>query len=325
MSRVLKVSQSNYRLQTAAGGTITLDTGVDVGTVIVTGDLVVQGETTTVNTTNLAIEDNVIVLNKNQTGSGIALTAPISGRSGIQIGRGTSQVLYPDAQFIFDENVNHYDFPNTTNVGGTFVLKTVDGKKAGLQVATIVNDGASNLVFDMQSTSGVLSIANSTNYYLRVTNDNDIPNWRTILNYVAASNGVATVDRMYFPPGASFGSEDSKVQAFNTNIQFYVGQQIRATISPVGVSVNNINLFTDTITNTSANNLVLTAINNNVKIDAVLNLTDQSLSPAVVSGVTKLYSTSTVGPGKSGLFFKNVNTSDELVSKNRAVLLSILL
>lgn len=321
MSRVLKVSQSNYRLQTASGGTITLDTGVDVGTVIVTGDLVVQGETTTVNTTNLAIEDNIIVLNKNQTGAGITLAFPISGQSGVQISRGTR----PAGQFLFDENVNHYDFPNTTNVGGTFVLKTNDGKKAGLQVATIVNDGSSNLVFDMQSSSGVLSVANSTNYYLRVINDNDIPNWKTVTNYVAASNGVATVDRMYFPPGATFGSEDSKVQAFQTNIQFFVGQQIRATISPVGVSVNNINLFTDTITNTSSNSLVLTAINNNVKIDAVLNLSDQSIDPPVISGLTKLYSTPTVGPGKSGLFFKNVNTSDELVSRSRAVLLSILL
>jgi hypothetical protein len=321
MSRVLKVSQSNYRLQTASGGTITLDTGVDVGTVIVTGDLVVQGETTTVNTTNLAIEDNIIVLNKNQTGAGITLASPISGQSGVQISRGTR----PAGQFLFDENVNHYDFPNTTNVGGTFVLKTNDGKKAGLQVATIVNDGASNLVFDMQASQGVLSIANSVNYYQRVTQDDHIPNWRTVTNYVAASNGVATVDRMYFPPGASFGSEDSKVQAFQTNIQFFVGQQIRATISPVGVSVNNINLFTDTITNTSSNSLVLTAINNNVKIDAVLNLSDQSLDPAVVSGVTKLYSKSTVGPGNSGLFFKNVNISDELVSRSRAVLLSILL
>ena len=245
----------------------------------------------------------------------------ISGRSGVEISRGTR----PAGQFLFDENVNHYDYPNTTNVGGTFVLKTNDGKKAGLQVATIVNDGASNLVFDMQSTSGVLSVANSTNYYQRVINDNDIPNWKTITNYVAASNGVATVDRMYYPVSAAFGFEDSKVQAFNTNIQFYVGQQIRATISPVGVSVNNINLFTDTITNTSANNLILTAINNNVKVDAVLNLSDQSLSPAVVSGVTKIYSTATVGAGNSGLFFKNVNISDELVSRSRAVLLSILL
>jgi hypothetical protein len=321
MSRVLKVSQSNYRLQTASGGTITLDTGVDVGTVIVTGDLVVQGETTTVNTTNLAIEDNIIVLNKNQTGSGITLASPISGRAGIEINRGNS----PAGQILFDENVNHYDYPNTTNVAGTFVLKTNDGKKAGLQVATIVNDGSSNLVFDMQQTSGVLSVANSINYYLRVTNDNDIPNWKTITNYVAASNGVATVDRMYFPPGASFGSEDSKVQAFQTNIQFFVGQQIRATISPVGVSVNNINLFTDTITNTSSNSLVLTAINNNVKIDAVLNLSDQSIDPPVLSGSTKLYSRPTVGPGNSGLFFKNVNISDELVSRSRAVLLSILL
>ena len=61
MSKILKVSESNYRLQVQTGGTITLDTGVNtpavpggwIGGVIITGDLLVMGNTTTVDTDNL--------------------------------------------------------------------------------------------------------------------------------------------------------------------------------------------------------------------------------------------------------------------------------
>jgi len=39
MSRILKVSQSDYRLQVQSGGSIVLDTGTSTGTVIITGNL----------------------------------------------------------------------------------------------------------------------------------------------------------------------------------------------------------------------------------------------------------------------------------------------
>jgi len=316
MSRILKVSQSDYRVQVQSGGKITLDTGYDTGTVYITGDLVVQGNQTTVNTTNLDIEDNIIALNRGELGTGI--TEQISG---IEIDRGS----LVNAQFLFNETTTHYDGVSNTNVDGTFILQTDDGKKNALQISTIVNDGATDLIFDLRNSNGVLRVANTTNYYQRVTNDNDIPNWKTITNYVTAYNGVAVVDRMYYPPNATFGNEDSKVQAFNSNIQFYVAQDVVATISPVGLTVDNVNLFEDSITNTSANNLILTAINDVVEVNAVLALADRGTNPVVEAGITKIYSSPTTGPGDTGLFFKNVNTSSELVSKNRAVLLSILL
>lgn len=320
MSRVLKVSESDYRVQVRSNGTITLDTGTNVGTVVVTGDLVVQGNYTTLNTANVTIEDNIILLNKGEQGSGVTL-----GTAGVQIQRSlnSSSSSYPDAQFLWSESLTHND--GAGNVAGTFILQTANGTKSGLQVTTIANNGSTDLIFDMKNSNGVLRVANSTNYYQRVTQDDDIPNWKTITNYVAAYNGVAVVDRLYYPPTALFGQEDTKIQAFTTNIQFYVAQQTIATISPVGLSVNNINLLGDTITNTSANNLSLTAINDVVEVNAVLALSDRGTNPSVTAGKTKIYSSPTAGPGKSGLFFKNVNTSDELVSKNRAVLLSILL
>ena len=351
MSRILKVSQSNYRIQTASNGSITLDTGSDAGTVYVTGDLVVQGNTTSVNTSQLYIEDRLITLNKNGGNTnpsavypdwGILADAQSNKRSGIEIDRGA----HPDgnAQLIFDEKISYFDGQLLTEVQGAFVLKTATSNEVtGLSLAGIVNDRPSNFIFDLKSTGGMLRIANggtNDDYYVHVSDDdNNIPNWKAITNYVTASQGVATVDRLYFPPTAAPGNEDSKIQAFGSNIQFFVGhpgilnnQNIVATLSQNGLSVNNVNILDDSINNTSSNNLVLLANNNNVEINSFLNLSNQATFPVLSATKTHLFSnTANIGAGKTGLFFKNTSTTgminnvDELVSKNRAVLLSILL
>jgi hypothetical protein len=324
MSRVLKVSQNNYRLQTASGGTITLDTGVTVGTVIVTGNLDVKGVTTTIESSNININDNILFLNSGQTGNGISST--LNYVSGIEIVRGNLS----NASFFFNDSVTHYNPVTSSNVTGTFQLKTIDGALSGLQVGTITNDGSTDLVFDMQSGSHALLIANSSNYASLVTSDNHIPNKKFITNYVAASNGVATVDRMVFPTTASISTAQSSIEAFSSNITFKIGVNTVANLSNSGFTVNDVNIWQDTITNTSANNLILSATTNNVEVNSILNLDDQSSGNissygGSVSGKTKIYSSATAGPGKTGLYISNVNTTDELVSKNRAVLLSILL
>jgi len=351
MSRILKVSQSNYRIQTASNGTITLDTGTDTGTVYVTGNLVVQGDYTAVNTSQLYVEDRLITLNKGGGNTnplavypdwGILADAQNNKRSGIEVERGA----HPDgnAQLVFDEKVSYYDGATSSEVHGAFVLKTsASNAVTGLSLAGIVNDRSANFIFDLKSTGGMLRIANggtADDYYVHVSDDdNNIPNWKAITNYVTASAGVATVDRMYFPPTAAPGNEDSKIQAFGSNIQFFVGhpgilnnQHIVATLSQNGLSVNHVNILDDSINNTSSNNLVLLANNNNVEINSFLNLSNQSTFPVLSGTKTQLFSNSAnIGAGKTGLYFKNTSTSgmtndvDELVSKNRAVLLSILL
>ena len=324
MSRILKVSQSDYRIQVKdTNGRIYLDVGsaTSGGRVVITGDLEVQGETTTINTTEMTVEDRVITLNSGEQGTGISLRDSVR-QSGIEIDRGQAD----NSSFIFDEDINWYSGVALSIVGGAFALKTGNDSSA-LQLSTIVTGaGSNNFVFDMQAGLGTLRIANSTNYYQRVTNDNDIPNWKTVTNYVAAQNGVATVDRLFYPATATFGNEDSKIQAFASNINMYIAGDIIATISPTGLSVNNINLFENAITNTSlTDDLSLSAITNQVVVDGVLNLTDQALTPVSVSGKNKLYSGNSVGSGGTGLYFTNTTKSSELVSKERAVLLSILL
>ena len=322
MSKILKVSQSNYRLQTQSGGTITLDTGTSTGTVIVTGNLNVKGTTTTVESTNTTVVDNILQLNFGQTGNGIS--SALSYQAGIEIVRGA----YSNAQLLFNEQLTYYSSVTSTNTSGTFVLKTADAALKGLRVATIGNDGSTDFVIDMQSGSKAILVGNSPNYDTYVANDNHLVTKKWTNTYVAATGGMATVDKIYFASGVTYTSSTSPtlVQAYGSNIQFSINQILKATISTTGLLVNNVNINSDTISNTT-NNLVLTATNNNVEVSAVLNIDDQITTPTSTLGKTKVYSSATIGPGRSGVYFTNntITTADELISRNRAVLLSILL
>ena len=83
--------------------------------VTVSGDLIVQGTTTSVNSTNTEITDSIITLNKGETGAGA--TAPT--QSGIRVDRGTEV----DSFIIWDESVDKFGvglasgIEDTDNVG----------------------------------------------------------------------------------------------------------------------------------------------------------------------------------------------------------------
>ena len=68
---------------------------------VVSGNLDVRGTTTTIDTTNLTIEDNLIILNGNQTG-----TPSTTLRSGLEIERGDAS----NAKFQFNENTDEWEF-----------------------------------------------------------------------------------------------------------------------------------------------------------------------------------------------------------------------
>jgi hypothetical protein len=74
--------------------TLALGTVNTTGDLIVGGSLTVNGTTTTINTQTLLIEDNIVTLNKNQTG-----TPPSFLQSGIEVERGTQS----NYLFVFDE------------------------------------------------------------------------------------------------------------------------------------------------------------------------------------------------------------------------------
>jgi len=331
MSKILKVSQSNYKVQVQSGGNITLDTGSAVGTVVITGNLDVKGTTTTVESTNTTVKDNIIQINYGQTGNGISST--LNYQSGIQIGRGN----YSDAKLVFDETVQHYDQNSASNLPGTFSFQFADGSLAGIQTSGIAAGLSSNLNLDLQNSSNVVKIVNAdaSSYSARVTagDGNVVPNKQFVYDYIQAGvivSGQADVDRIYHGHGTSPKIVDTEVIANATNIQFLVnpgtGLAQRAVITASGLAVDDITLYGHTVSSTGTYNLTLTSLSTNeVEINSVLDLVDQGGTVSVTGGKTKLYSKTLAGPGKTGLFFVNNNNNDELVSKNRAVLLSILL
>ena len=102
------VSVSNLETRLAQINTATtIGNGVAMtmgGNLTVTGDLVVSGNTTTLDVTNLAIEDNTILLNKNQTGNSTT-------DAGIEVERGNlTNVLMK-----WNETTNRWTFTNDGN------------------------------------------------------------------------------------------------------------------------------------------------------------------------------------------------------------------
>lgn len=95
-----------------AGAATTLNIGAATGTttvgnsLVVTGDLTVNGTTTTLNTSELAVEDNTVVLNSNVTGTPVA-------NAGIEVERGTET----NVSIIWNETSDLWSF---TNDGSTF-------------------------------------------------------------------------------------------------------------------------------------------------------------------------------------------------------------
>jgi len=136
-----------------AGGTVT-------GDLTVSGDLTINGTTTTIDTVNLEIEDNIVLLNKNQTG-----TPPTTLRSGIEIERGDS----PNVLIRFNENTDKWEI---TEDGSTFhdIAKeddarflTSEQKTAATREATASQNGLMSSTY-ASKLDGVE--ANANNYSL---------------------------------------------------------------------------------------------------------------------------------------------------------------
>lgn len=109
----------DYTIATPTDGTITLNTGSLAGTVVVTGNLVVQGVQTIVESTTTQVVDPTITLNQGELGTGVT-----SGYAGIEVDRG----LATDVQLRWNESFKKWQvsdqsgsFANIAASTGTFL------------------------------------------------------------------------------------------------------------------------------------------------------------------------------------------------------------
>ena len=335
------------------GGNITLDVGTadraNRGTVYITGDLIVEGKSTTVESETMTIKDNIIIINSGENSvspnPGVTLNT-----AGITVDRGWKT----DTSILFNESVNHLN-ASGTSTAGTFTFVNDTGDLVGIQTCSIDTEGQ-NLYLINAPGAGVVTVTGTANYERNVfsyTNYDLIPPTGpiTVVDPDALPNVQGLADfvtaQLTFFDDYSISESNTSVECIDkdaanpyrlilnptytlplaSKVSFKVDGSERGKFTVGGLDVDYVNVFTNTINNTT-NNLILTAsTSRTVEVNAVLQLDDTGLSPTTVSGATKIYtanSNTTPAPGKTGIYFTNQGNSDELVAKNRALLFSIL-
>jgi hypothetical protein len=362
MARYSKID-GNYVLAVTDGGEIKLDVGPNSGGGIVriTGDLVVEGDTTTVSTAELQIEDRIITLNK--TASAISA---VPGRvAGLEVYRGSSDEVY----FVFDEDVENGP-GNSLGYGAWAARKIVPSTSGstllGIQTHSIDTKGASLFLIN-QGSGGIVTVEGCVDYQesifpyvtpgstninvdAAITKPDGLINAQGVADYTASffqgkfqdkiSEGTTTktsVEVFDLEVAGALDVSDVGYRAASA-IEFEIDGGIVSKFFATKVQLQHIEIDDTTISTTSAADLVIKAPGpNSVRIDDVLHLTpgpfDNDANLGVDADTTKpdfpttgvkMYA-DTESAGGTGLHFVNSNNkADEVISRNRAILYSMI-
>jgi hypothetical protein len=139
MAKTLRTS-GDYTIKAGSGAAGTNQIDLDSKTVRVRGDLIVDGDTTTINTATLSVEDTFIEVARNNSGTTLD--------AGIYVNRGTAG---DNAVFYWDESEDNFIIGTTTNNAGTSPLTNITYQN--IKVATTpgdANHAASKAYVDAQ-------------------------------------------------------------------------------------------------------------------------------------------------------------------------------
>jgi len=329
MSKYLNVPNGNYKVSVKTGGTIYLDTGLDSGTVEISGDLVIRGDTTTVNTTQMVIEDRVITLN-----NGDDAAAGIQGTdnfAGIEINRGS----LPDAYFGYDEDVTGF----IAYTGSGTALSSIATNKIDSRSASLTLDSGSSTI-NVNATTDyeqkVFSYTGTTLTGYDASKADVIPNTKAVVDYVAYNfanvflsqigDGDVTKSSIVIADFENSGTKSAmtfKIDG-NTIAQVFEDSWEFDKVRISGTAIETMS--------TGDDDLILRANGTgSIRIDDMLHINstpsddDATLIPSAApdQGV-KLY-VGNQSHGKTGIYFINAEENrDEIISKNRALLFGML-
>jgi hypothetical protein len=344
MSKVVRVKDGNYKIVVdnpgdASGGLITLDTTggytTDRGKVVITGDLEVKGITTTVESTVTTIADNIITLNEGQTGAGIS--AALGYQAGIGIDRGSLS----EARLLFDETVPYVTGGSSGT--GSFVFENAAGQYLPVSFNSLNSQGTLYIT----TPGSAINVAGTVDYEENVftysggvivdagggvvVNNDFIPNAKGVVDYVTYALATNLQDAIE-EGNTRFATEDDSVTSIESRIKATVDGTIIANFYSNRLEVANIKIQDNEISTTASNeDLILNAPGTGtVKVKDVLEITetpgddDVFEDPSSPLEGIKVYS-KTQAEGGTGIYFVNKsNTSDELISRNRSLVFSML-
>jgi hypothetical protein len=392
----------DYNIKVKDGYKITLDVGEpdDGGSVIITGNLDVRGSTTSIGTTDLEVEDNIIVLNIGggaTDGSGIL---PALRYSGIEIDRGITEdsSITPRPSIVFDEQDNSAQNIETDEEPGSwiFAYRSSSGvygfENSNIKVRRIFTnsstDGGDLTLVGSSSLTGVVKVSGTTDYTNEILTraaalDPEVTDILTNKGYVDYSilnnptfqirapgigaggdtrviiadkdiaSGASSPAYLFSETGLNSGPLNDE-----TSVTFVLDGQKSAQIFKDRLELPGLIIFDESYTNTGNLNpddpitgvkgydyylarqqdaIVFQTQNTNGNIKLEPNGTGRvqmtwavqydhanGVYPGYVNNSTLIYADGE-STGKTGLYFVTANdTRGEFISKNRALLFSML-
>lgn len=340
-------TNGDYNIKTKGSGKIVLTPG-ETGRVVVDGNFVVLGSSTSVESNDLEITDRIIVLNKGEAGPGVTSTY-----SGIEIDRGNDEdsTQMPRASLLFDETN-----PGITGSTGSWIVAYRTGTTYGFSDSNIKlrrvitdpsTDGGDLILVGDASTTGVVKIPNGTTYTSQVISrvDDKVLTNKGYVDYailnnptfqivsgdsrvIVADSSVANPNPGSLGYSAALGADTVGADGVSILVSGIISSQFfsdRVKIQELEFRDNEI-ILEDTNTNIFINTSGTGKLQTNyaIQLDTVASadVTDVT-HPGTVSGSHILYSGS-ASTGKSGVYFATSTNRDELVSKNRALLFSMI-
>ena len=349
MGQFLRVN-GDYNIKTAEGAKIVLDTGpaASGGSVRVTGDLVVEGETLTVAAENLNVSDNIITLNDGETGEGVTLIY-----SGIEIDRGFQgdSSAAPAASFLFEETNSTWLLANNS-APGPFNYDESNLRLRRIYTNSTTDDGDLTLI---GTGTGVVKVFGTINYETQVSHDDDLPNKKYVDDAIqnnptfqivapqSQDTRVVIADKEITPndpatPGSlayftattthsTFGESAVSIIVDNALVGQFYSNRLEIGDLELGGGPDR-NEITSRASITNENIFIRTQGTGKLQTNYAIQLEKTGTVPTYVADNVLIYG-DTPGVGTSGIWFVNdsaeaAKQNGELISKNRALVFSML-
>jgi hypothetical protein len=349
MGQFLKVN-GDYNIRAGDGAKITLDTGpaVSGGSVRITGDLVVEGETLTISTTNLTISDNIVKLNQGEVGPGVSLIY-----SGIEVERGNTSSVTPqnNASFLYDETTDSWILAHGS-APGPFNFDASSLRLKQILTNSTTDSGDLTLI---GAGTGVVKVFGTTTYEDQVTHDDDVPNKKyvddAILNNPtfqiiapqSQDTRVVIADKEITPNLAGtagslayFTSQTSYNTAGESAVSIIVDNSLIAQFYNNRLEIGDLEIGGGLDRNeissragiTNENIFIRTQGTGKLHTNYAMQFEKIGTTPSYVSDNVLLYAAG-LGAGTTGIYFVNDSTdtakqTGELISKNKALVFSML-
>jgi hypothetical protein len=323
---VLRVP-GNYKIDAPHGSAIEGNPGILLNSplTVVSGNLIVQGVTTQIESQNATIKDNIIILNSGETNNYVSL-----GTAGFLVARGNSDSPLAAAALTYDDTpTNVFAGQSLRGVWSFGSSLNTYGYVAQMAAITIPSSFNTLTFFSSVNPNAVLSVKGTVNYKDHVLDPDHIPN-KAYVDTLLANTEFANKLLV----GSSF-VEINDDSISTSSVYFSNTNTIKAALGGTVVFqlVGNAAQFSGLTISNNRLQIRNTLTNVNLSLEpgpnGIVNITSGfriQKTPAISSqaGYTAIYSTSTVGGGGTGLYYVNTAQTDELVSRRRSIIYGII-